>query len=426
MFFKKINNASVSAILLDALTKSALFGLLATFTIFMLDSGIQESLASMTVSCLRSVFLFSAILAQVLLRKVNYATIIRFCMLLSIGFILGIVVGSESKFIVIGCLFGFSILLGIMKSITPIVAVAQAKNNPTLYAQISTLLYVSYNFGAFISEGSSSILYNLGGIKYVAIMSVCLESLALALALYWLPRYKPIEWDSNVLSDFWDITKSWIVRSGKSISAKQKVFYAILPIFIVDILFYFTYDQIFSVMIVHTSRMNLTIGGYHVLPSQVQLINTLCIILFAKSFSNYMKKVNPCTRHRIGIIFAAVAYLIVAFFEFLLLDSPKSLNCLWDLLPYTIMTFAEILVTVAEFDIMLICIEKRFSSVGMSVISFAVAISNLLAAIVVSFAKNIGVGYFLFLFSVLVVAFFISWHFLKGDALPKTDEVLMG
>ena len=100
-------------------------------------------------------------------------------------------------------------------------------------------------------------------------------------------------------------------------------------------------------------------GSYTIKPDQIQVINPVLIIVFIPIFEyviyplcakmNLLKK--PLQRMVCGGVLAAISYVICGFIQIWVETKPDgTVNILWQLIPYIVITAAEIMFSITGLE----------------------------------------------------------------------------
>jgi POT family proton-dependent oligopeptide transporter len=106
--------------------------------------------------------------------------------------------------------------------------------------------------------------------------------------------------------------------------------------------------------------MNLTLWeGFTVQPSQVAALNPAMVMLLIPFVSNVMYpgieklgfKATPLRRMTLGMLIAALSFVAVALIQHRIdAQGPGTVTIAWQLIPYLVITLAEVLVSVTGLE----------------------------------------------------------------------------
>jgi proton-dependent oligopeptide transporter, POT family len=131
-------------------------------------------------------------------------------------------------------------------------------------------------------------------------------------------------------------------------------------------------------------------AGFEVQPSEVPALNPFMVMILIPytTFGLYplMKHCGldpkPLTRMTIGMFIASLAFVSVAFVQqFMDADSAVKIHVGWQLFPYTIITIAEVMVSITGLEFAYRQAPKRMKSVIMGFWLFMVTLGNVIVAL---------------------------------------------
>jgi POT family proton-dependent oligopeptide transporter len=136
----------------------------------------------------------------------------------------------------------------------------------------------------------------------------------------------------------------------------------VLVIFALTTPFFSLFDQKASTWIVQANTMvpptvNLFGGSVTFLPAQMQALNPLLVMLFIP-FNNLVLfpllaraglLPTPLRRMTTGIVFAALSWVVIGMLQ-LRLDAGEPMSMAWQVLPYALLTFGEVLVSATGLE----------------------------------------------------------------------------
>lgn len=175
-------------------------------------------------------------------------------------------------------------------------------------------------------------------------------------------------------------------------------------------MFWALFDQMSSAWVLQGERMDGDVFGLFTIQSaQMQFANPALILILVPLFGRVIYPAfrggegPPLIRRlAVGLLLAPVAFVVSALFE-QLLDGGASLSILWLILPYVIITSAEVLISPTALELFYKHAPNRMKSAVMAVYFIGVALGNYFAAGVnhlLARAEGAGFvsgpGYFLF------------------------------
>jgi POT family proton-dependent oligopeptide transporter len=133
--------------------------------------------------------------------------------------------------------------------------------------------------------------------------------------------------------------------------------------------------------------MDCVVFGFTLLPSQIQAVNPILIMLFIPIFSygiypalGKLFEVTPLKKVGIGLVLAAAAFAIVAVAQ-ARIDGGARPHITWQLVAYIVMTAAEVMVSITALEFSYTQAPKKMKSFIMGVyLLVAIALGNLFTA----------------------------------------------
>jgi len=367
--------------------------------------------------------IFGAILSDVFLGK--YLTIVSLSIVYCLGhFALAI---DETR---LGLFTGLALIAigsgGIKPCVSAHVGDQFGKTNACLLEKVFGWFYFSINLGAFASTlltpwlleaYSPSVAFGVPGVL-----------MCLATFVFWLGRWKFIHVPAGGL----DFVKETF--SSKGLKAVLKL--AILYLFVA--MFWALFDQTGSAWVLQAEKMNRHLFGIEWLPSQIQAINPLLIMILIPSFSYgfypAIEKIFPLTPLRkisIGFFVMVAAFVISASIQSRI-DAGAQPNIAWQLLAYVILTASEVMVSITCLEFSYTQAPKKMKSFIMAVFMISISLGNAFTAGVNYFIQNedgtsklAGASYYWFftLLMLLTAVVFIGVAALYKEQTYIQDEV---
>jgi POT family proton-dependent oligopeptide transporter len=180
-------------------------------------------------------------------------------------------------------------------------------------------------------------------------------------------------------------------------------------------MFWALFDQQGSAWVLQAERMDRNFI-VHWDPSQAQWLNPALVLLFIPLFNRLIYPafdrfwpLTPLRKIAIGLFLTVPAFLLPAWLESRL-DAGESVNIIWQLGAYILMTAAEILVSITALEFSYTQAPKRMKSLVMGAFLMSVSIGNLFTAAVNFFIQNPdgstkldGASYYLFFAAAMAV-----------------------
>ncbi len=274
--------------------------------------------------------------------------------------------------------------------------------NQHLLSKAFGWFYFSVNFGSFFSillipwvleNHSPNLAFGIPGILMLV-----------ATVIFWLGRYKfvhiPPAGKSFLRENF--------NREGWAAIGRLAIIFAFVAIF------WSLWDQSGGRWVLQGTRMDLKFAGIEWLPSQIQAVNSIMILVFIPLFQYLiypaLDKIFPLTPLRkigLGIFVSGVSFIISAWIESRIVAGEIP-NIAWQLPAYALLTAAEVMVSITALEFAYTQAPKHMKSVIMSLYLLAISAGNLITAMV-NFAiarldlKLEGANYYLF-FTALALA----------------------
>jgi len=197
--------------------------------------------------------------------------------------------------------------------------------------------------------------------------------------------------------------KSWLDNALGKYSAEQvdntKAVWKIIGVFTFIPLFWALYDQNGSEWVIQATKMNTDFLGMSWLPEQIQSINGILILLFIPLFSAVIYpaleklgiRITPLRKIGTGFILTAVSFAIISYIQ-LMIDEGQKPVIAWQILAYTILTAAEVMVSITGLEYAYTRAPAAMKSTIMAIWFLTVAIGNYLVTLI---NGNIASGGFL-------------------------------
>lgn len=188
----------------------------------------------------------------------------------------------------------------------------------------------------------------------------------------------------------------------------------IMSVFIVVTIFWALFDQSGSSWIRQAELMRtVTFMGIDWLPSRMQAINPILVMVLIPFF-NYVAypwaeklgfKMTALRRMTVGMFIAPLSFVAVAIIQKSVEDAGRgTVNILWQTVPYTILTIAEVLVSTTGLEFAYSQAPKRMKSTIMGFWLLTIAFGNVLVSVLAEFGKLPLVQFFWLFAGLMVVA----------------------
>jgi len=294
------------------------------------------------------------------------------------------------------------------------------KSNVNLLEKVFSWFYLSINLGAFISTLLTPILLDKFGPSIAFGLPGGL--MVIATWVFWLGRKVFIHIPPTGIK----FVRETFSKVGLKVVAKLSIIYMFVAIF------WALFDQTGSTWVIQADQLNRHWLGIEWLPSQIQSINPIMILIFVPTFSYiiypFMErffKVTPLRKISIGLFLAVPSFLLVGLVQSWL-DAGQVPNISWQLIAYAILTASEVLVSITCLEFSYTQAPNHMKSLIMGFFMLSVSLGNIFTAAVNAFIQNpdgslklAGASYFYFfagLMFVTAILFLLVVKFYK----PKT------
>ena len=254
-------------------------------------------------------------------------------------------------------------------------------NNQNLLTQTFNWFYFSINFGAF----TSTLLTPLLLLKYGPHWAFGVPGVLMALATFtfWLGRNKFIHVPAKSDSFFSEVFSPVGLRT----------LLRLVPLYILVAFFWALFDQTGSSWIFQSIDMDRNIFGIEVLPSQVQAINPVLILILVPLFSlvvypaiNKVIPLTPLRKIGAGLFLTAAAFAIIAVIQ-ISIDGGARPNIGWQLLAYLVITAAEVMVSIVCLEYSYTQAPKTMKSIIMATFFLSVWLGNQMVSVINGFLE---------------------------------------
>ncbi len=286
----------------------------------------------------------------------------------------------------IGLLVGLTLIAigsgGIKPCVSAVLGDQFGVRNQTLLSKAFSWFYFSINFGAFVSTLLTPWLLK----HYGAHVAFGVPGLLMLFAtfIFWLGRYEY----AHIPPD---------PRQFLSELKSPEAWHSILKlsgIFLFVAFFWSLYDQTSSAWVLQAKEMDRQWLGIEWLPSQIQAVNPVLIMIFIPIFTYgiypVLDRVFPLTPLRkisIGFFVTSLAFLISAYIENEIAAGLRP-NIVWQLFAYVVITGAEVMVSITCLEFSYTQAPLKLKSVIMSLFLLSVSLGNAFTSLVNYFIQN--------------------------------------
>jgi POT family proton-dependent oligopeptide transporter len=344
--------------------------------------------------------IFGAVISDAFLGK--YRTIMTLSIVYCLGHLMLAIDDTRT-----GLVLGLGLIAigsgGIKPCVSAHVGDQFGQTNAALLPKVFGWFYFSINVGALASIlFAEPLLHRFGPSVAFGVPGVLM---AIATFVFWMGRAKFVHIPPGGVVFLRE------VFSGEGLAALFKLF--IVYAFIA--MFWALFDQQGSAWVLQARRMDRHFI-VHWDPSQAQWLNPALVLLFIPLFNRVIYPgfgrfwpLTPLRRIGIGLFLTVPAFLLPAWVE-ARLAAGESVNIIWQLGGYVIMTAAEILVSITALEFSYTQAPRRMKSLVMGAFLMSVSIGNLFTSAVNFFIQNAdgtskleGSSYYLFFAGAMAV-----------------------
>jgi POT family proton-dependent oligopeptide transporter len=206
-------------------------------------------------------------------------------------------------------------------------------------------------------------------------------------------------------------------------------------------MFWALWEQNFSSWVIQADKMDRRLFGHEWLPSQIQTVNPIFILVLLPLFSYWIYpaidrvfRLTPLRKIGMGLLTASVAFLIVALVQ-VRIDAGARPNIIWQILAFLVLTASEVMVSVTHLEFSYTQAPKKMKSLVMCTYLGAVSLGNLFTAGVNFFIQNpdgtvklAGATYFYFFTAAMLgtaLLFMVAARFYRGKTYVQDEPALM-
>ncbi len=287
------------------------------------------------------------------------------------------------------------------------------RSNAHLLEKVFGWFYFSINLGAFCSTLLTPWLLNNPDFGPHYAFGIPGVLMALATVFFWMGRNVFVHVPAGGMA----FIKETFSSEGIGSIAKLFIIYAFVA------MFWALFDQTGSAWVQQADRMDRNFLGFEWLPSQIQSINPIMIMIFIPIF-NGIKTIGwpgiyplisrawaltPLRKIGIGFFLTVPAFLVPAYIE-TQLDAGVQMNIGWQLGAYVIMTAAEVFVSITCLEFSYTQAPKKMKSLVMGFFLLSVSLGNVFVSAVNFFIQNddgtsklAGADYYLFFAAAMAI-----------------------
>jgi len=261
------------------------------------------------------------------------------------------------------------------------------KSNGHLLTKIFGWFYFSINLGAFASQIMTPILLDRFG-PHIA-FGVPGGLMLLATIVFWMGRREFVHIPAGGI----DFLRETFSKEGLKIIGRLCIIYLFVAVF------WALFDQSGSKWVLQADRMDRNWLGIEWLPSQINAINPIMIMVFIPIFAwliypglNKVFPLTPLRKMGIGFFVAVPSFLIPAWIE-MQINAGHLPNIIWQLLAYVFLTAAEVFISITALEFSYTQAPKKMKSLILGFFLMSVSMGNLFTAGVNHFIQNESPGF---------------------------------
>ena len=327
--------------------------------------------------------ILGALLADTFLGK--YRTIISLSLVYCLGHLTLAFMGSGGLTPEAWMMTGLALISlgsgGIKPCVSAHVGDQFGESNATWLTKVFGWFYISINVGAFISTILTPWLLEWYGPH----LAFGIPGILMAIATYvfWLGRKKFI----HIQPKGMDFIRETFSREGLRTMTKLAIIFSFVAVF------WALFDQTGSSWVLQAEDLNRNWLGVHWLPSQIQAINPIMIVImvpiFAFGIYPVLDKVFPLTPLRkvsIGLFVMVIGFAMVSVVQ-QWVDQGQQPSIGWQIFAYAILTSSEVMVSITCLEFAYTQAPRSMKSVIMALFLMSVSLGNFFTAGVNSFIQ---------------------------------------
>ncbi|MFZ9941188.1 MAG: POT family MFS transporter [Luteolibacter sp.] len=246
--------------------------------------------------------------------------------------------------------------------------------NAHLLPRVFNWFYFSINIGAFVSMLLTPWLLEWHGPHWA--FGVPGVLMALATWVFWAGRKRFAHVPAAGMGFVREVFKGGGLR----------VLLKLMPMYVFVAIFWALFDQTGSTWIFQSQDMDRNFLGFEWLPSQVQALNSVFVLLFIPLFSHGLYpaidrvwKLSPLRKVGLGLFIMTLSFALVAEIQ-QWIDAGGRPNISWQILAFALLTAAEVMVSIVALEFAYTQAPRTMKSVMMCFYLGAVAMGNFFVA----------------------------------------------
>ncbi len=305
------------------------------------------------------------------------------------------------------------------------------EQNENLLPKVFGWFYFSINAGATVSTLVTPWLLEKSGFGPAWAFGVPGVLMAVATFVFWMGRNKFVHIPPGGTAFFRETFSPEGIRAVVNL----------IPLYLLIFPFFTLFDQTHSAWVEQAGNMDRTLLGYEILPSQMQAVNPILILVLIPVFAygiypllGRLFDVTPLRKIGIGLFLTAASFAIIALAQHKI-DAGGRPNIVWQLVAYLVLTSAEVMVSITSLEFSYTQAPKKMKSFVMGVyLLVAIALGNIFTARVNGYldeqkklgaALLEGANYYWFFTAMMVIAavLYVIWsQFYRGQTYIQSYE----
>ena len=255
-------------------------------------------------------------------------------------------------------------------------------SNRGLISRTFGWFYMAINVGAFVSTLLTPWLLKHYGPHWA--FGVPGMLMALATLMFWAGRNKFV----HVPPSGKAFLKEAFSRESRRVFGRLGMIYVFIAVF------WSLYDQTGSSWVLQAEQMDRHFLGFEMLPSQIQAVNPLLIIVLIPLFSyviypalGKLIRLTPMRKVAMGFGLAAAAFAISSLAQERI-DAGGTPGVSWQLLAYLVLTCGEVMVSITALEYSYTQAPRAMKSFIMALFMLSVSLGNIFTSLVNFFIQN--------------------------------------
>ena len=296
--------------------------------------------------------------------------------------------------------------------------------NEHLISKVFAWFYFSINAGAFVSSFLTPILLKEYGPSVAFGLPGAL--MFLATFVFWLGRNEFVHIPARP-REFW--AELYNADTGRLLLSLAAIYVFIVP-------FWSLFDQTGSSWVLQARHLDLNVAGFELLPSQIQAVNPVLVLLLIPVFSygiypwlGRFFEVTPLRRIALGMLLAGTPFVLLGWVEGRV-AAGETPSILWQVMAYVLITAAEVMISITALEFAYTQAKPRLKSMVMVFYLLPIFLGNFFTAAVNVVIQNpdgssklAGPAYFFFFAGVMgatalvflfIMGFYRERRFIQG------------